>query len=67
MNKRQSKQLLELETSLEKQREKTALAEKATLYLERLIKEPRTIDRAKADEILFAGEKGSVKLLNRIR
>jgi len=60
LNARQSKQLLELQTSLEKQREKTALAEKAALELQRLIKEPRTIDRKHADEILDWGEKGSV-------
>src|SRR5439155_13863798 len=60
VNKRQSRQLLELETNLSKQREKTAIAEKATLELERLIKEPRTLDRKHGDQILDRGEKGSV-------
>jgi hypothetical protein len=62
VNKRQSKQMLELETSLSKQREKTALAEKATLDLQRLISEPRTFDRQKANEILDWGGRGSVKI-----
>src|SRR5437879_5296420 len=48
-NKRQATRLVELETDLSKQREKTALAERATLELERLIKEPRTFDQQKAD------------------
>ena len=62
VNKRQSRQLLELETNLEQQREKTAVAEKATLELQRLIKEPRAIDRKHGDEILDWGEKGSVSI-----
>jgi hypothetical protein len=62
VNKRQAKQLLKLELDLQTQREKTALAEKATLELERLIKEPRTIDRKRGEDILDWGEKGSVSI-----
>jgi len=62
VNRRQSKQLIELSTKPEEKREKTALAEKTTLELGRLIKEPRTIDRKKADEILDWGEKGTVSI-----
>src|SRR6476660_2989227 len=62
-NKRQATMLVELETDLSKQREKTALAEKATLELQRLIKEPRTIDRERGKAILEQGPKGTVKIL----
>jgi hypothetical protein len=62
VNKRQAKQLVQLELDLQTQREKTALAEKATLELEGLIKEPRRIDRKHADEILDWGEKGPVSI-----
>jgi hypothetical protein len=62
VNKRQSKQMLELETDLSKQREKTAVAEKSLLELQQLVKEPRTVDQKRADEILDWGEKGSVTI-----
>lgn len=61
-NERQATALLTLSTKLEEQREKTALAERATLELGRLIKEPRTIDRKRGDEILDWGKKGSVDI-----
>jgi hypothetical protein len=61
-NDAQAKQILGLQTDLEKQREKTALAQKSALETERLIKEPRTIDRKRVDEIVDWGAKGSLDI-----
>jgi hypothetical protein len=69
VNKRQSKQLLTLETNLdeqrqktEEQREKTAKAELSLLELQKLLSEPRAIDLDRANEILGSGAKGFVEL-----
>jgi hypothetical protein len=54
--------LIQLETKLEEQREKTALAEKSLLELQKLIREGREIDNKLATEILEHGLKGKPKL-----
>jgi hypothetical protein len=61
VNKRQSKQLLTLETNLEEQREKTAKAETSLLELRKQTLEPRRISdeaRKKAEAILRTFAKG---------
>jgi hypothetical protein len=63
VNKHQSKQLIELETKLEKQREETAVAVRAALNTEKLVKEPRIFDRDRAKAMLDSGPKGSASFL----
>lgn len=60
INKRQNREVLELRTKLSQQEEKTERAKQDTLGIERLIKAPRKVINAKADEILDWGDKGSV-------
>ena len=69
VNKRQSKQLLTLETKLDEQRQKTdeqreraAESETKLLALQNLINERRRIDEPLANEILAAGAKGTAKI-----
>src|SRR5438876_9101730 len=63
VNKRQARQLIQLETKLEEQREKTALAEKSLLELQKLIREGRAIDTKLATEILEHGPKGEAEIM----
>jgi hypothetical protein len=51
-----------LDIDLANAKKAQAVAEKSLLELQRLIKEPRTIDRKRADEILDWGQKGSVSI-----
>jgi hypothetical protein len=62
VNKRQSAQLLTLETNLEEQREKTAIAEKSLVTLNSFVHEPRHLDLDKANKVLSGEHKGSVEV-----
>jgi hypothetical protein len=52
-----------VETDLAKAKEAQAVAEKSLLELQKLIREPRTVDWKKGNEILAAGPKGKVEIL----
>jgi hypothetical protein len=63
VNNRQTERIRNLDIDVANARTKQAEAEKSLLELQRLIQEPRTIDRKLALEILTNGPRGSVKVL----
>jgi hypothetical protein len=62
VNDRQTEKIRNLDIDVANARTKQAEAERSLLDLQRLIREPRTIDEQRANEILDWGEKGAVKI-----